>query len=163
MCYLLCWCTFVMTFSWKRCCWFSQTPGNKITDAGVLLRTPKQHQDVVPRRRQGHHAVHLYGHRDGPTAGPFRKWLCIHPVLDMSSYRHLTFAENLSCILFWHSSWIVLGIRRKNNLYFIIYCCLWIHQATSFFWSQIQCIILLDRFYDQLGIASLLRFQKEII
>lgn len=34
-------------------------PGNKITDAGVLLYTPRQHQDIVPRRQQRRHSVHL--------------------------------------------------------------------------------------------------------
>lgn len=33
-------------------CWLSPPLGNKITDAGVLLYTPRQHQDVVPRRKQ---------------------------------------------------------------------------------------------------------------
>lgn len=33
-------------------CWLRPPPGNKITDAGVLLYTLRQHQDVVPRRQQ---------------------------------------------------------------------------------------------------------------
>lgn len=40
-----------------RCC--RPPPGNKITDAGVQLDTPRQHQDVVRRRQQCHHSVHL--------------------------------------------------------------------------------------------------------
>lgn len=51
---VLSYCHLTTTCLWKHSRWFSRTSGNKITDAGVLSFTPKQHQDVVPRRR---HAV----------------------------------------------------------------------------------------------------------
>lgn len=36
---------------WKgSSCWYCPPPGNKITDAGVLLDTLRQHQDIVIRK-----------------------------------------------------------------------------------------------------------------
>ena len=40
----------------KRCC-LCPPPGNKITDAGVLFDTLRQHQDVVPRDEHTHTLV----------------------------------------------------------------------------------------------------------
>lgn len=77
-------------------CWLSPPLGNKITDAGVLLYTPRQHQDVVPRRKQ--HSPFspslLFNRkkkgcepsqRDGQMVFPYR----IHPfcLLPNSSFR----------------------------------------------------------------------------
>lgn len=53
----------------RNSCWYSHPPGNKITDAGVLLYTPRQHQDVVPRRQQHPHSVHLRFSKRGYRKG----------------------------------------------------------------------------------------------